>query len=217
MPKRTRRVALKPRKLPVQPRSADTVAAILEAAARILERDGLAGYNTNAVAGLAGVSIGSLYQYFPNKDALIAALIERETAVLLGELKGVTAEVSFQVGMRRMIRAAIAHQLRRPALARLLDFEEQRLPLGARNERVSQTIATIVVALLGWPGAPRTANKPVIALDLLAIVKGMVDAAGQRGETDSVALQRRVERAVEGYLGSYSLASPTQGESVPQR
>jgi len=202
MPKRIRRVALKPRKYPAQPRSADTVATILEAAARILERHGSAGYNTNAVAVLAGVSIGSLYQYFPNKDALVAALVERETAVLLDELSAVTAEVSFMVGMKRMIYAAIAHQMRRPALARLLDFEEQRLPLGPRNEKVGQTIANIVISLLGRPGAPRTANRAVVALDVLAIVKGMVDAAGQRGETDSIALQRRVERAVGGYLAT---------------
>jgi hypothetical protein len=101
-----------------------------------------------------------------------------------------------------MIYAAIAHQMRRPALARLLDFEEQRLPLGPRNEKVGQTIANIVISLLGRPGAPRTANRAVVALDVLAIVKGMVDAAGQRGETDSIALQRRVERAVGGYLAT---------------
>jgi AcrR family transcriptional regulator len=202
MPKRTRRSTLEPRKYAVQPRSADTVAAILEAAARVLERHGFAGYNTNAVAALAGVSIGSLYQYFPNKDALVAALVERETAVLLDELGAVTTGTSFVVGMQHMIHAAIAHQMRRPALARLLDFEEQRLPLGPRNERVGQTIANIVVSLLDRPGAPRAANRTVAALDVLAIVKGMVDAAGQRGETDSIVLERRVARAVNGYLRS---------------
>ena len=52
----------------------------MEAAARILEERGLEGYTTNAVAERAGFSIGSLYQYFPNKDAITIALIQRETA-----------------------------------------------------------------------------------------------------------------------------------------
>jgi hypothetical protein len=81
------------------------------------------------------------------------------------------------VGIRRLISAAIAHQMRRPALARLLDFEQQRLPLVARNEKVAQTIANIVASLLGGPDAPQMANRSVSALDVLAIVKGMVDAA----------------------------------------
>jgi AcrR family transcriptional regulator len=170
MPRPTRRGALEPRKYPAQPRSADTVATILEAAARILERHGFAGYNTNAVAGLAGVSIGSLYQYFPNKDALVAALVARETALLLEELSVATSEASFLAGRKRMIQAAIAHQMRRPALARLLDFEEQRLPLGPRNERAGQMVADIAISVLGKPGAPRIANTTVAALDLLAIV-----------------------------------------------
>ena len=69
---------LKPRKTPRQPRAEKTVAALLEAAALVLERDGLEGFNTNAVARRAGVSIGSLYQYLPGKDALTLALIHRE-------------------------------------------------------------------------------------------------------------------------------------------
>ena len=71
------RIELRQRKSPRQQRSADTVEALLTAAARVLERESLAGFNTNRVAEVAGVSVGSLYQYFPNKSALIAALIDR--------------------------------------------------------------------------------------------------------------------------------------------
>ncbi len=71
--------ALKPRKNPEQSRSAETVRTILEGAARVLEERGLAGYTTNAVAERAGVSVGSVYQYFPGKEALTAALVARET------------------------------------------------------------------------------------------------------------------------------------------
>ena len=66
-----------PRKRPRQRRSAETVERILAAAARIFDEQGYAGTPTNHVADEAGVSIGSLYQYFPNKDALLVALAER--------------------------------------------------------------------------------------------------------------------------------------------
>lgn len=66
-----------PRKAPRQARSRATVNTILDAAARVLVERGYAATTTNAVAEVAGVSVGSLYQYFPNKDSLIAALHDR--------------------------------------------------------------------------------------------------------------------------------------------
>jgi len=73
----TSRSAVEPRKRPVQERSRDTVDRILSAAARIFDEDGYRRTTTNRVAEAAGVSVGSLYQYFPNKDALLVALAER--------------------------------------------------------------------------------------------------------------------------------------------
>lgn len=67
-----------PRKEPTQERSRALVTALIEATARILSADGPEAITTNRVAEVAGVSIGSLYQYFPNKEALLAALVERE-------------------------------------------------------------------------------------------------------------------------------------------
>ncbi|MGB3542976.1 TetR/AcrR family transcriptional regulator [Rubrivirga sp.] len=65
-----------PRKRPQQERSRITVEAVLEAAAQVLEAGGYAGLTTTAVAERAGVSIGTLYQYFPDKDAVVAGLVE---------------------------------------------------------------------------------------------------------------------------------------------
>jgi DNA-binding transcriptional regulator YbjK len=62
------------RRMPRQDRSRALVEAVVEAAAQILVRDGRDGLTTNAVAMRAGVSIGSLYQYFPNRDAILAAV-----------------------------------------------------------------------------------------------------------------------------------------------
>ena len=66
------------RRSPKQARSRATLEAILEAAAQILERHGPAGLTTNDVAERAGVSIGTLYQYFPDKTAILVATARRE-------------------------------------------------------------------------------------------------------------------------------------------
>ncbi|WP_051327117.1 TetR/AcrR family transcriptional regulator [Desulfatibacillum aliphaticivorans] len=68
------------RKTPIQGRSRETVSAILEAAAQVLEARGYAGTTTNHIADRAGVSIGSLYQYFPNKESIVLSLMEAHMA-----------------------------------------------------------------------------------------------------------------------------------------
>ena len=71
------RMVVQARKEAIQGRSKATVEAILRAAAHILVRTGYEATTTNRVAVEAGVSIGSLYQYFPNKEAIVSALIDR--------------------------------------------------------------------------------------------------------------------------------------------
>ncbi len=71
--------SIKPRKNPKQTRSAEMNILILETATRILLEDGLLRLNTNYIAQKAGISVGSLYQYYPNKEAILAALIEKDT------------------------------------------------------------------------------------------------------------------------------------------
>jgi AcrR family transcriptional regulator len=77
---------LSPRKLPTQERARRTYRAILEAGARILERRGYEALTTNHVADLAGVGIASLYEYFPNKHALVAEIVRHVLEELLADL-----------------------------------------------------------------------------------------------------------------------------------
>jgi AcrR family transcriptional regulator len=181
------------------------VEAIVEAAARILEQRGHDGFSTNAVAELAGVSIGSLYQYFPRKDALMGALIVRETAYLIEEAEAARGEPTGTAGLVVLIRAAVAHQLRRPTLARLLDFEEARVPFDANTQEVKALFFTIVLDLLSRPDVEQQPDIGVAARDVMAVIKGMIDAAGEQGETDQGRLIVRVQRAVFGYLNAASL------------
>ena len=191
---------LNPRKQPAQPRSSRTVGVILEAAAHILEQQGFEGYTTNSIAERAGVSIGSLYQYYPGKDAITIALIEQESAVLLDAVVKAARMDDWADALRSMIRAATEHQLTRPKLARLLDFEEARLPFPAHAVRVGSTIQAAIAEVLKKCPDRSPEDVAVLAYDILAITRGLTDSAGERGETDIDELERRVIRAVFGYL-----------------
>ncbi len=102
----TRKPATKPRKRPQQSRSHETVETILTAAARILVSDGYARTNTNRIAELAGVSIGSLYEYFPNKDAILASLRQRQHDRMRGLMSAALAEV-LELPLRAAVRRTI--------------------------------------------------------------------------------------------------------------
>lgn len=190
----------RPRKQPRQARAQHTVNAIIEASARILEEQGLGGFTTNAVAELAGASIGTLYQYFPDKDALLGALIARETSRLVEEVEAASIVVAGREALDGVIQAAVRHQMRRPRLARLLDFEEARLPFDADTQLVRARIVTLLADILARPDLPRQLDMSSATGDILAIIRGMLDAAGERGEEGQAPLMVRVRRAVLGYL-----------------
>lgn len=190
-----------PRKTARQARSRATQAAILEAAARILESGGIAALTTNEIARRAGVSIGSLYQYFPNKEAILTALIRDQRRALLDQMRASlsgTGELPPEAAVDGLIQAALAHQFARPALALALEPLDHGLELEPETDRFSAEIADLtqdVVRRLR-PGAGREE-----ARDVAAICKGMIDAAARAGETGGPALAARCRRAVLGYLG----------------
>ena len=96
-----------PRKHARQERSRRTVERILDAAARIFHEHGYAGTTTNDIADEAGVSVGSLYQYFPNKDALLVALtkqhIESTTVGLADLISGLNTKSDLSVVLRSVV------------------------------------------------------------------------------------------------------------------
>ncbi|MFV5380750.1 TetR/AcrR family transcriptional regulator [Acinetobacter pittii] len=189
-----------PRKRPRQARSVATFEAILEAAARILESLGFAGFNTNAVAELAGVSIGSLYQYFPSKDALIVELIRRERAKLSSRIVEAIQQSDasdLKEKLKLIIDAAVQHQLIRPQLARTLEFASELIGKDVEESVLQHELETIISDLFICSGI---SHEQTAAQDVIALSKGMINAAGIAGESDLNHLQQRVEKAVFGYL-----------------
>lgn len=189
--------AIAPRKSPNQQRSRRTVEAVLEAAAQVLEAGGLARFTTNAVAERAGVSIGSLYQYFPGKDAVMVALIRQEAArfdaALIQAIRATRAE-PFEAAVSALVEVAVRHQTTRPNLATILDLEERRLGIEDEAKAAADTALT---RLQGFLEARGVAEPEVAAADVLNLTRGMVDGALA---ADPVDLSRRVRRAVLGYL-----------------
>lgn len=102
--------AEKRRRKPSQARSIKAVEAIIEASAQVLERRGYQGATTNRIAERAGVSVGTLYQYFNNKDEIFNALIERETRLFLKAIEESISgpEVENRAAIRKLLKAAYA-------------------------------------------------------------------------------------------------------------
>lgn len=118
-----RKPLTRPRKHASQDRSRATVDTLVEATARILVKEGFDKASTNRIAEEAGVSVGSLYQYFPSKEALVAAVIVRHNETLMQTARGALAEVAslpIAKAVRRLVTVAIeAHRID-PKLHRVL-------------------------------------------------------------------------------------------------
>jgi len=112
-----------PRKKASQERSRATVDALVEATARILVKDGFEKTSTNRIAEVAGVSVGSLYQYFPSKEALVAAVIDRHNEEIMAIVRATLVEVAdlpIEKAVRRLVTVAIAAHRINPKLHRVL-------------------------------------------------------------------------------------------------
>ncbi len=125
---------------------------ILAASARVLVKRGFDGFTTNEVADAAGVSIGSLYQYFPNKEALVAALIEHHieemNAAILSELTRVAA-LPMAEAVRAIIELTIRAHSVEPELHKVLTEQVPRVGRMARLRELDAICHRMVAGILG--------------------------------------------------------------------
>jgi AcrR family transcriptional regulator len=196
---RPRKRTLEARKAPGQARSKETVNVILEASARILESEGLRGFNTNAVAAKAGVSVGSLYQYFPNKDAILLALINSfENAAQAAIMQAVRSGRGrpLKPCLRLFVRAMVVIHYRRPRLNRVLEVEEDRLGGGAEDFAFHPGLLDLLQEHRSEIATPVSGATERVAMAILRAVvdQGLAVGASQR----SVELQAM--RALSGFL-----------------
>lgn len=193
------------RKRPQQARSRALVEAIVEAGARILGRLGWAGFTTNAVAEAAGVSVGSLYQYFPDKHALIGAIRRRHLQDCLCAVRDKRYLPTGQQPLRRiaqaLVDAMIAVHAEHPGLHRALLDE---LPLDEATsdphspfEQEYLTNFQEIAAACGAGEAARTIG--TIVSDL---VDGVIHNAVRRGTLKEPAIREELVEVLVLYLGA---------------
>jgi AcrR family transcriptional regulator len=175
------KTATAPRKKPQQRRSQATVDAILDAAAIVFGSDGFAAANTNAIAERAGVSIGSLYQYFPNKLALLEAVRERHIKGLweeIGRACGEACALPWPEALRHVISRCGSYNARHVALMTILHRE---LPVHAPDmERMILARSTLNQHLRQFLEAHRSSLKVSVdqALFIMpALGRGVFSAA----------------------------------------
>lgn len=194
--------ALSPRKTPRQPRSNLMVATILEAAMILLKRDGMRHFNTNAIAERAGVSVGSIYQYFPSKEAILATLVRNIRKEMLADM--MASETANSSGglvseARALIEASLRHHVKYSDVVTLLERVEDELPMDAEVQETKQKMKQIVVGLLERNGVDQAHT---VAADIIAICHALSRSIPQSGEEDIEEITRRMQRAVFGYIAN---------------
>ncbi len=192
------------RKHPKQQRSVATVTAILDAAARILTESGYATASTNRIAERAGVSIGSLYEYFPGKEAIFGELRRREALKAYAELMARPRLENPRDGIRHIVGSRLRWMRRNPTLYAALESE---VPRQAIAEVEADIVEDFMAASLAFLEAHQDLLRPSVELRFLAeflmhAVSATANTYGLRRpeRLDDPQLEQAMVEMVERYL-----------------
>jgi AcrR family transcriptional regulator len=207
-----RKPATTPRKLPRQERSRVTVEAILEATTRILVEEGYDRANTNRIAERAGISIGSLYQYFPNKESLMTALMEQH-AQEMAELVETKLNCLFDsppaIVIPAIVTAVIAAHAIDPRLHQVLSEEIPRSERSPQMHKADERITALLRTYLErWHDPIHPQNIELTAFILSRTVDSLCHAAVI--EYPNFVRDSQFEREVSSLLLSYLMKNPME-------
>jgi AcrR family transcriptional regulator len=193
------------RKQPAQGRSKATVDAIIEAAARILSDHGWSALTTNKVAEIAGVSIGSYYQYFPDKHALVEAIRDRHLEDCRAVLKHVlSGDYTFSECVEQLADGVIATHSVHPGLHRVLLDEvptsEAFRDLNSAFEKEYLGYYCAVVAKYGL--CQNELTNHTVGTTLSDAIDGVVHNAARRGTLQTRDVRNELARMIKAYLSA---------------
>lgn len=197
--------ALKPRKTPRQARSAATVEAIFDATVQVLLIDGAARLTTTRVAERAGVSVGTMYQYFPHKQALLHAILKRHLDDIVTAVEAVGE--TYQGGRLATISDALVTAYLDAKTANLKTTRAlyriaPELDLAALQKDNSARINNAVSAALASASDAKFADLRTVALTLQATVTGTTRALLESDASPSMwsVVSNELPRMCRAYL-----------------
>lgn len=169
----------KMRKLPSQRRSLETYEYILLGAAKVIEKFGMSGFNTNKIAQISGVSVGSIYQYFPSKESILVELIEyyfkAQDDLIISELEKMDLDSTppFEV-IEKVIEILLEKMEGQPQISRQLLANAETLKLKKMIEDLDENLIKKIYSLLQ---SSQIAKKitPLKLEFMLSAFKGMND------------------------------------------
>jgi AcrR family transcriptional regulator len=193
----TRPAHLNPRKTPRQARASVTLDAVFEATIQVLVTDGPHRLTTTRVAQRAGVSVGTMYQYFPHKQALFYALNERYLNVLAAKVE-VTCLARHGAAIGQMVEALITTywhaKTERPELTRALYRSVVEIDNEALIAAFASRVDAATAAMLGTASDATFGDLATVNLTLLSAVFGTVRNVFERN------LPSNQDHAVQGQL-----------------
>lgn len=169
------------KKPPLQARSRETVKAILEATTRILGREGLAKLSTNRIAEVAGVSVGSLYQFFRNKDSIISELLgaslEENIGILLKSVERASAgdgPVELRPFVTELVATAFANFERTGEVQRALIEQAPKLIGLGRMTEFDSRVAPVFLRFLQESGMRIRPDPELAVYVVMQAIRGVV-------------------------------------------
>ena len=199
-------LAFQPRKTPVQARSASTVEAILQAAVQVLLREGKQ-LTTTRVAARAGVSVGTLYQYFPNKSSLLQTLLKQHldgvaeaVESACGSMHGQPLATMAEAAAVAFVEAKFRHLDASAALYAISDDLEGKRIAYAMHGRVIAALSGMMQTAPDARFAAPGASAEVLLHAMAGVSRGALERKAHPAAKES--LCRELTLLAQGYLRS---------------
>lgn len=191
------KTALKPRKSPVQARSTATIEVLHEATIQVLLKEGIVKCNTTRIAERAGVSVGSIYQYYPNRDSLLAAVLQRHLDSVAEKIEELCLKYE-KTSIKTLISALVDEII----LAKLSNPEESKALYAISGERggldlskrMNDRMLAAVSNLLGSASDIEFDDSQIVAEFVLGAIMGLIRRVLENQVTD------KVEQVLESHL-----------------